>query len=153
MQYPRSDLRGEDGFTLIELLVVMVIIGLLASIAIGAFLSRRITASDASAKQMANTAEQAAVIYSLNNPAGYGGMTPAGLKAIEPSINVATNGQTILAAAGQTASGYSLAVVSSAANTFTITVANGGLSRTCSIAAGNGNTSTNTGGGCHNGTW
>jgi prepilin-type N-terminal cleavage/methylation domain-containing protein len=153
MRRLRSDLRREDGFTLIELLIVMLIIGLLASIALGAFLSRRIPASDASAKQMANTAEQAAVIYSLSNPSGYGGMTPAALRALEPSINIVTNGQTILAAAAQTLTGYSLAVVSSAADIFTITVANGVISRTCSIAVGNGNTSTNTGGGCRNGTW
>jgi type IV pilus assembly protein PilA len=144
--------RGEDGFTLIELLVVMVVIGILAAIAIPSLLSQRNGAKDASAKQTAGTAEHAAVIYSLNN-GSYSGMTPASLKTIEPSINTTANGQTVLASAGSTLTGYSVAVVSPAGDTFNIAVSNGVLSRTCTIASGNGNTTTNTGGGCTNGVW
>src|ERR1700758_1612313 len=98
--------QREDGFTLIELLVVIVVIGILAAIAIPSLLSQRNGASDASAKQMANTAEHAAIIYSVNNGT-YSAMTPSALRSIEPSINITSNGQTVLAAAGSTATGYS----------------------------------------------
>jgi type IV pilus assembly protein PilA len=144
--------RGDDGFTLIELLVVIVVIGILAAIAIPSLLSQRAGANDASAKQMASTAEHAAVIYSLNN-GSYSGMTPASLRLIEPTINTTVNGQTVVAAAGSTPTGYSVAVVSSAGDTFNIVVSNGALSRTCTVVAGNGNTTTNTGGGCKSGLW
>lgn len=152
MKSTLAQARNEDGFTLIELLVVVLVIGILAAIAIPSLLSQRTGAKDASAKQMVDTAEHAAIIYSLNN-GSYTGMNPAALQSIESSINTTANGQTVLAAAAATSTGYSLAAVSSAGDTFNIVAANGVLSRTCTIASGNGNTGTNTGGGCTNGLW
>jgi type II secretory pathway pseudopilin PulG len=137
----------------VELLVVVLVIAILAAIAIPGLLSQRTKAADAGAKDMANTAEHAAVIYSLNNTNGYLGLTPAALKSIEQSLNVVVNGQTVLAAAGPTATGYQVVVVSSVGDTFNLASVNGTVSRTCTIAIGNGNTSTNTGGGCTHGTW
>ncbi len=142
----------EEGFTLIELLIVIVVIGILAAIAIPSLLSQRAGANDASAKQMASTAEHAAVIYSVNNGT-YSGMTATSLKSIEPTINTTANGQTVVASATSTLTGYSVATVSPVGDTFNVIVSNGALSRTCTVASGNGNTITNTGGGCRNGVW
>jgi prepilin-type N-terminal cleavage/methylation domain-containing protein len=141
----------EDGFALIELLVVCLIVGLLAMIAIPAFLKRRSNANDAGAKGMLNTSAQSAVAYGLTN--GYATMTPAKLKAIEPSINTNPNGQAVLVNATPTVTGYILTVVSASADTFNLTNSSGQMTKTCLVAASNGNTATNTGGGCNSGTW
>lgn len=152
MRLLRQLIRDESGFTLIELLMVMLIIGLLATMALGTFLSKRATAADATAKSLINDSEQAATIYGVNG-AGYNGMTAGGLKAVISSINIVPNGQAVLATAAPTATGYTLIVVSSTADTFVLTNANSAITRTCTVAAGNGNTSTNTGGGCNAGYW
>ncbi len=86
----RERTGSESGFTLIELLVVMLILGILAAIAIPAFLNQKEKASDASAKAHARTAATALETYVTDNGSnGYTGATPSILRTIEPSLNSA----------------------------------------------------------------
>src|SRR5919204_4818848 len=87
--------QEESGFTLVELLVVMLILGILAAIAIPAFLNQREKANDADAKSSANTAQQAMETYQTDHQGSYVGATVAGLVAIEPTLqnaNLAVTG-------------------------------------------------------------
>jgi type IV pilus assembly protein PilA len=148
--FPRL-VSDEHGFTLIELLVAVLILGLLAAIAIPTFLSRRTNGGDAVAKGLVNTAQQEAMMYGLTN--SFLTMTPSALSGVEPTINITPNGKAVLVNASPTSGGFILTVVSSTADTFNVTYSNGRATRTCIVAVGNGNTTTNSGGGCRNGTW
>ena len=63
----RQRLSNEGGFTLIELLVVILIIGILAAIAIPAFLSQTSKASDSAAKTQAGTLQTTMEAYASEN--------------------------------------------------------------------------------------
>jgi len=84
----RQRTGDEGGFTLIELLVVILIIGILAAIAIPAFLSQKSKAYDSSAKTVAQTAQTAMETFATENAGSYVGGTPTALNAIEPSLNI-----------------------------------------------------------------
>ncbi len=125
----RERIQSEgDGFTLIELLVVILIIGILAAIAIPAFLGQREKAQDSEAKSAVRTAASAAKSYYTDSQT-YVGMTVAELRKVEPSL---AQGQgATLTVAGASDTGYTLAVTSKTANKFTITEASGVATRTC----------------------
>ena len=63
----RARMQDEKGFTLIELLVVILIIGILAAIALPAFLNQREKAQDSTAKSDARTAQTAMETYYTDN--------------------------------------------------------------------------------------
>src|SRR5918995_6068406 len=63
----RARVQDEKGFTLIELLVVILIIGILAAIALPAFLNQRGKAQDTEAKTEARTMQTAMETYYTDN--------------------------------------------------------------------------------------
>jgi len=81
----RARAQDEKGFTLIELLVVILIIGILAAIALPAFLNQREKAQDSEAKSGARTVQTALETWYTDNQS-YAGGTAAELEKIEPAI-------------------------------------------------------------------
>jgi type IV pilus assembly protein PilA len=82
----RQRASDEGGFTLIELLVVILIVGILAAIAIPAFLSQKSKASDSNAETVAQTAQTAAETYATENEGNYANISKAKLETIEPTL-------------------------------------------------------------------
>ena len=84
----RRRLAAADGFTLVEILVVVLIIGVLAAIALGAFLNQRSKAQDSQAKTQAATAAKAMIVWNSEH-GDFDGATPADLIRIEPALGQA----------------------------------------------------------------
>jgi type IV pilus assembly protein PilA len=92
----RERAGSEKGFTLIELLVVMLILGILAAIAIPAFLNQKGKANDANKKTEARTMQTAMETCATDNPgttASYTGCDLTRIRAIEPTITAGADVQ------------------------------------------------------------
>ena len=120
--------NGEKGFTLIELLVVILIIGILAAIALPAFLGQRSKGQDADAKSAARNLVSAVESFYATNQT-YAGAA-ADTDVTQSGVYGAGNGQASLPSA--TATGYTIVGQSASGNFFTITKAGATVTRTCS---------------------
>jgi type IV pilus assembly protein PilA len=124
----RQRAQDEKGFTLIELLVVILIIGILAAIALPAFLNQRSKAQDTTAKSDVRTAQTAMETYYTDNQT-YIGASAAVLQGIEPALANAN----VLDTGTPTLTGYTITVTSKSSDgtKYSITNAAGSVSRSC----------------------
>jgi type IV pilus assembly protein PilA len=155
----RHRAHGQEGFTLIELLVVILIIGILAAVAIPAFLSQRGKGQDANVKSDINSAQTAEESYSTNaNSPGYvaangttPGTTDSALLSVEPTLKNAIESSTenlAVAVTGTPPNAYTITATSPSGVSYSLAKASTGLvTRSCTVPNG-ANAS-----GCNNGSW
>lgn len=145
----RERAGSEKGFTLIELLVVMLILGILAAIAIPAFLNQKNKANDSAAKTLARTEQTAMETWSTDHNGLYTPAPAAGdLTNIEGTIPAA------MAPTAVTANGYTVTATSTNGNTYSITRTTTGVNHTCTVpSAGSDHGGCTISGSGTSGTW
>jgi type IV pilus assembly protein PilA len=153
LQRLRNRAGGQEGFTLIELLVVILIIGILAAVAIPAFLNQKGKAQDANVKTDITTAQTAEESYNTSNATGGYVSASTGTNALTtieptlaPAMGSATEALTVTApgtalyggtdpTGGSAALSYVVQAKSPSNVLYALNkYADGGVSRTCNVA-------------------
>jgi type IV pilus assembly protein PilA len=159
LQRLRHRAQGQEGFTLIELLVVILIIGILAAVAIPAFLSQKGKAYDANVKSAINSAQTAEETYNTSNSTYVAAAAAAApTAATNPLVNVeptltapftspaAANGHDAMAATAPPApatltTGYTITATDGSVTpveVYKLVSVSGTVTRTCTPLGGNG---------------
>jgi type IV pilus assembly protein PilA len=133
--------EGQRGFSLIELLVVILIIGVLAAIALPAFLGQRSKGQDSSAKSAARNLLSSVESFYATEKTYVG----AGSDNDVQKSGVFGTGDGQANVTAESSNGYTIVGYSASGNTFTITKNGSGTTRTCAT--------TNKGGCSSGGTW
>ena len=145
---PPAQISTESGFSMVELLVVILIVGVLAAIAIPAFLSQKGKAVNAGAKSLASTVQTTAEAYASEHDGSYEGLNEKELQKYEASINLTNKSEALLKKASGTKTTYEIVTEAPNGATFTIKrEASGEVKRECNKKA------EETHGGCLGGSW